>query len=132
MSTESKALSKGTSADWVKWLFWAAIALAVGEFIDAFFFVEVPAPGIIYAIMVAACAWWLRSRGGRAPIIILLVLAAFELAAIIFIFYPNSDDPLALWRLAPYVLLTAAVVILAGLSLRRAQKAPSHDRHENS
>ena len=123
MSTQSKALGKGTSANWVKWLVWAAIALAVSEFIDAFFR-EVPAPGIVYAIMVAACAWWLRSRGGRAPIIILLILAAFELAAIIFIYYPNSDDPLALWRLAPYVLLTAAVVILAGLALRRAQKAP--------
>jgi len=100
-----------------RWLFWAAIAFAVGEFIDAFF-VEVPAPGIIGAIVVAACAWWLRSRGGRAPNIILLVLAAFELAAIIFIFYPNSDDPLVLWRLAPHVLLTAAIVILAGLALR--------------
>src|SRR5918912_558561 len=80
-----------------EWLFWAAIALAVGEFIDALF-INVPAAGIIYAIVVAACAWWLRRRGGRAPIIILLVLAAFELAAVIFI-YPNSPHPPALWRL---------------------------------
>jgi peptidoglycan/LPS O-acetylase OafA/YrhL len=123
MSTNATPTEKHTGPR--EWLFWAAIALAVGEFIDAFF-VDVPAPGIIYAIVVAACAGWLRSRGGRAPIIILLVLAALELAAIIFI-YPTSDaisdDPSALWPLAIFVLLLAAVVILAGLALRRAQKA---------
>ena len=127
MSTNATPTEKHTGPR--EWLFWAAIALAVGEFIDAFF-VDVPALGIIYAIVVAACAWWLRSRGGRAPIIILLVLAAFELAALIFI-YPNSDNPPVLWRLAIFVLLTTAVVILAGLALIRAKKGPPQDGREN-
>ena len=119
----SSHLSSETHTGQREWLFWAAIALAVDEFIDAFF-IDVPAVGIIYAIIVAACGWWLRRRGGYAPIIILLGLAAFELAAVIFI-YPNSPTPPAFWRLAIGALLTAAVVILAALALLGTQKAPS-------
>jgi peptidoglycan/LPS O-acetylase OafA/YrhL len=125
----SSDLSSKTHTGPREWLFWAAIALAVGEFIDAFS-VDVPAAGIVYAIVVAACAWWLRRRGSRAPAIILLVLAALELAAVIFV-YPNGPNPPALWRLAIFGLLAATVVILAVLALLRAPRAPARPDHEN-
>jgi peptidoglycan/LPS O-acetylase OafA/YrhL len=111
-----------------EWLFWAAMVFAVGEFIDAFNTIEVIG-GIIFSLMVAVCAFWLRRRSGRAPVIILLVLAAFELASVIFI-YPNSSPPPAFWRLAIFALITTSVVILAVLALIRAEKVPAPDNRE--
>ncbi len=105
-----------------EWLFWAALALAVGELIDAFN-TTAPATGLVYALLVAACAVWLRLRATRIPIIILLVLAALELALLIFI-YPHGTPPPSPLRLGIFILLTAAVVILSILSLVRRSTPP--------
>jgi hypothetical protein len=105
------------------WLFWAAMVFAVAELIDAFSTVS-PVTGIVYAVLVAACAWWLRMRPSRIPIILLLVLDALELAALIFI-YPHATPPPGLWRSAFFVFLTTVVMILAILSLIRPRTAIS-------
>ena len=97
------------------WLFWAAMAFAMGEFIDAFNTSDVMT-GIVLALILAACAWWLRMRRSRLPIIILLLLSALELAAVVFI-YPHGNPPPAWWRLAIFTILSAAVSILSGATL---------------
>ena len=106
------------------WLFWTAIVFAVAELIDAFSTVA-PLTGIVYAVLVAACAGWLRMRTSRIPIIILLVLAALELAALIFI-YPHATPPPSFWRSAIFVFLTTVVMILTILSLIRPRTVHPH------
>ena len=97
------------------WLFWAAMAFAIGEFIDAFNTSDV-ITGIVLALIVAACALWLRMRKSRIPTIILLILSALELAALIFI-YPHGNPPPAWWRLAIFTILSATVLFLSGATL---------------
>ncbi len=119
----------GKSAGPREWLFWAAIALSVGEFIDALHPHNDLASGIIYAVLVAGCGWWLRMRNSRIPVVLLLVLSGLELAALIFL-YPNSPTPPAPWRSAIFIVLTLAVLTLALLSLFR--RASSSEGHEQS
>jgi peptidoglycan/LPS O-acetylase OafA/YrhL len=102
-----------------KWLFWSALAFALGEFIDAFSIAD-PTTGIVFALLVAACAWWFRVRASRVPSIILLILSGFELAAVIFI-YPHAPTPPAPWRSAIFIILSALVLIFSVLSLIRPQ-----------
>jgi hypothetical membrane protein len=102
------------------WLFWVAMAFAIGEFMDAFNTSDV-ITGIVLALILAACAWWVRMRKSRIPIIILLILSALELAAVIFI-YPHGNPPPAWWRLAIFIVLSAAVLVLSGVTLFQKEK----------
>ncbi len=97
------------------WLFWTALLFALGEFIDAFNTVDV-ITGIVFALIVAACAIWLRMRYSRIPVTILLALSTLELAAVIFL-YPHASPPVAGWRLVLFFVLSAAVLICAVLTL---------------
>lgn len=106
------------------WLFWAAILFALGEFIDAFNTSDVTT-GIVFALLVAACAGWLRMRNSRIPVIILLILSALELAAVVFL-YPHASPPPAWWRLAIFFVLSTVVLILAGMKLFRKEQVPTH------
>jgi peptidoglycan/LPS O-acetylase OafA/YrhL len=101
------------------WLFWAALALGVGEVIDAFN-TPAPATGILFGLLVAAGAVWLRLRGTRIPVVLVLLLAALELALLIFI-YPHGTPPPSTLRLGVFIVLAAAVVILSILSLVRGR-----------
>jgi hypothetical protein len=75
-------------------------------------FDEVVAPGLTYAIVVAAAAFWVwRSQGITAPVVLGL-LAAIELLMVIFV-YPNADQPPAEWVLWLFGLLTLAVTAAA-------------------
>ncbi|NJC97399.1 MAG: hypothetical protein C3F07_10130 [Anaerolineales bacterium] len=107
--------------DWSAWLFWTAIAFALGEFIDAISLGD-PTTGIVFAVLIAACAGWFRLRGSRIPLVILLVLSAFEFIALIFI-YPHGPTPPAPWRSAIFIVLSAAVAILSVLSFIRPRKS---------
>ena len=100
-----------------RWLFWAAIAFAIGEILDSFS-LDDPATGLVFAVLVAACAFWFRMRSSRIPAIVLLILAGFELIALIFI-YPHGPTPPAPWRSAVFIVLSAAVALLSILSLMR-------------
>ncbi len=100
------------------WLFGAAIALVIDEFIDAFHPHNDLISGIILALLVAACALWLRFRKSPIPAIILLVLTGLELAALVFL-YPHSPNPPTPFRSAIFILLTLAVVILSPLTIFR-------------
>lgn len=105
------------------WLFGAAIALAIAEFVDAFF-VDVPVMAIIFGLLVAASAFWLRARGTKPPVVILMVLGAMELISVLFV-YPNSDDPPAMWDTALFAALTLAVVVFAAMTLLQARQGAS-------
>jgi hypothetical protein len=108
-------VTRGIQTSSLKWLFVAAIALAVGEFMDSFSIAD-PTTGIVYAVLVAGCAVWIRMRTSRIPVVILLLLGGLELAALLFV-YPNGPTPPALWRSAIFILLSTVVILLSILSL---------------
>lgn len=115
----STNLSAKKQINWNEWLFWAAIAFAIGEFMDAFSIAD-PTTGIVFAILVAAYATWFRMRASRFPVVILLILSVLELAALIFI-YPHGSTPPAPWRSGLFIVLSATVAILSVRSLIHPQ-----------
>ena len=117
----SNVLSSATRFNVREWLFWAAMAFAIGEFIDAFSTSDM-LTGVVLALIVAACAWWSRMRKSRLPVIILLILSALELAAVVLL-YPHGNPPPAWWRLAIFAILSAVVLFLSGAALFQKEKA---------
>jgi peptidoglycan/LPS O-acetylase OafA/YrhL len=106
------------------WLVATAAIFAVAELIDGIVY-RLP-PGIVFAVIVGACAWWAgRSNGWAAPTA-LLVLAGVELLLVVFV-YSRGEDPAAWWRIALYGVLSLAVVVVSAVNLsqvlRRRQQA---------
>lgn len=64
-----------------------ALALAIGEFIDAFF-IDFPVAAVVVGVLFVAVAFWIR-RGGRGGVILVGVLAALEVVGVPF--YERND-----------------------------------------
>lgn len=94
---------------------------AIMELIDAFF-IEDPAAGIVYAVVVAALAWWTSRAASRWPVVLLGLLALVELLAVLFVF-PNSEPNPPSWaHLTPFAVVSALVVGLSVLVLRQRSR----------
>ena len=109
------------------WLVTAAAVFAVAELIDGIAY-GIP-PGIVFAVVVGAGAWWAsRSRGWGAPAL-LGVLALVELFQVIFV-YGHGKDPAPWWRLTIFAVLSLSVVAAAAANLlptfrRKTDPSPS-------
>jgi hypothetical protein len=97
-----------------RWLVATAAVFALAELIDGIVY-RIP-PGIVFAVIVGACAWWASRSNGWAPPAVLLVLATVELLLVVFV-YGRGEDPAAWWRLALYGLLSLAVVLISAIDL---------------
>jgi peptidoglycan/LPS O-acetylase OafA/YrhL len=99
-----------------RWLVVSAGLYAIAELIDGIVY-RIP-PGIVFALIVGACAWWAsRSHGWAAPAV-LLVLALGELLLVVFV-YGRGEEPAAWWRLVLYGALSLAVAVIAAVNLAR-------------
>lgn len=102
-----------------RWLVAVAALFAIGELIDGIVY-RLP-PGIVFAVVVALCAWWAARSRGRAPSAVLGVLAAGEFLLVVFV-YSGGEDPAAWWRLVLYGALSLAVAVLSGIDLTQTRR----------
>ena len=111
-----------------RWLVIAAGLFAIGELIDGVVY-RIP-PGIVFAVVLGLCTWWASRSQGRAPAMVLGVLAVIEFLLVVFV-YGRGDDPAAWWRLLLFGGLSLAVAVLSAVDLAqtRPHRRPRTEQH---
>ena len=111
-----------------RWLVIAAALFAIGELIDGVVY-RIP-PGIVFAVVLGLCTWWASRSQGRAPAVVLGVLAVIEFLLVVFV-YSRGDDPAAWWRLLLFGGLSLAVAVLSAVDLAqtRPHRRPRTEQH---